>query len=79
MTLRGMSSQPATKEELEKDQAATPPTQDKESCPVASETQAVASGKKARRKTKRGPRLPEHLPVVEDVLEPEVVKSEPLL
>ena len=64
---------------LLQDQTATPPTQDKESYPVASETQAVGAGKEARRKTKRGPRLPEHLPVVEEVLVPEVVKNEPLL
>ena len=64
---------------LLQDQAAPPPAQEKEPCPVASEMQAVGSGKEARRKTKRGPRLPEHLPVVEEVLVPEVVKSEPLL
>jgi transposase len=37
----------------------------------------LRSEKEARRKTKRGPRLPEHLPVVEEVLVPEVVQSEP--
>jgi hypothetical protein len=37
---------------LLQDQAAPPPTQNKESYPVASETQAVGAGKEARRKTK---------------------------
>ena len=134
MVLRGMSSQPPTKEELEtrlgtalaeveglreqlggaqveirllrakldalvrrifgkkseqlndaqlqlllQEQAAPGPALGKESGPLAFETQPLGSGKEARRKTKRGPRLPDHLPVVEEVLVPEVVKNEPLL
>jgi uncharacterized coiled-coil protein SlyX len=134
MVLRGMSSQPPTKEELEtrlgtalaevdglreqlggaqveirllrakldalvrrifgkkseqlndaqlqlllQEQAAPGPALGKESGPLAFETQPLGSGKEARRKTKRGPRLPDHLPVVEEVLEPELARlTEPV-
>ena len=50
---------------LLQEQAAPGPTLGKESGPLAFETQPLGSGKEARRKTKRGPPLPDHLPVVE--------------
>ena len=62
---------------LLQEQTAPGPAEGKASDPEAPETQPLRSEKEARRKTKRGPRLPEHLPVVEEVLVPEVVKNEP--
>jgi transposase len=51
----------------------------KASDPLSFETQPLGSGKEAHRKTKRSPRLPEQLSVVEEVLVPEVVRHTPLL
>jgi transposase/uncharacterized coiled-coil protein SlyX len=62
---------------LLQEQTAPGPAEGKASDPEAPEPQPLRSEKEARRKTKRGPRLPEHLPVVEEVLVPEVVQSEP--
>jgi hypothetical protein len=64
---------------LLQEQTAPGPAEGKASDPEVPETQPLRSEKEARRKTKRGPRLPDHLPVVEEVLVPEVVKNEPSL
>ncbi len=64
---------------LLQEQTAPGPGDGKESGPQAFETQPLRSEKEVRRKAKRGPRVPEHLPVVEKVLVPEVVKNEPSL
>jgi transposase len=64
---------------LLQEQTAPGPAEGKESGPQAFETQPLRSEKEVRRKAKRGPRVPEHLPVVEEVIVPEVVKNEPSL
>jgi len=64
---------------LLQEQTVPGPAEGKESGPQAFETQPLRSEKERRRKAKRGPRVPEHLPVVEEVLVPEVEKNEPSL
>ncbi len=64
---------------LLQEQTAPGPALGKESGPQAFETQPLRSEREVRRKAKRGPRVPEHLPVVEEVLVPEAVKNEPAL
>jgi transposase len=59
---------------LFQEEIAPGPAQGKESGPEESETQPLRSNKPKRQ---RAPRIPEHLPVVEEVLVPEEVKAEP--
>jgi transposase len=61
-------------------EAKTPgPALGNESDPQASETQPLGSETKKRRRVDRGPRVPEHLPLIEEVIVPEAVKNEPAL
>jgi uncharacterized coiled-coil protein SlyX len=64
---------------LFQEQTAPGPAEGKASGPEAIETQPLRSEKEVRRTTKRGPRMPEHLPVVEEVIIPEAVKEAPSL
>jgi len=59
---------------LFQEEMATGPAQGKESGPEETQTQLPRSSKPKRQRT---PRIPEHLPVVEEVLVPEVVNAEP--
>ena len=59
---------------LLQEEIAPGPALGKESGPEETEAQLPRSGKPKRQ---RAPRIPEHLPVVEEVLVPEVVKVEP--
>jgi transposase len=56
------------------------PAQGKGSGPEASKALLPAPDKKAsasRRRTERGPRVPDHLPILEEVIEPDAVKACP--
>ncbi len=59
---------------LFQEEMAPGPAMGKESGPEEAETQPLRSSKPKRQ---RAPRIPEHLPVVEEVLIPEAVKAEP--
>ncbi|MEI6715942.1 MAG: IS66 family transposase [Verrucomicrobiota bacterium] len=65
---------PAQLQLLFQEMEAPGPAMGKESGPEESETQPLRSNKPKRQ---RAPRIPENLPVVEDVLVPEVVQAEP--
>jgi transposase len=50
----------------------------KAEAPAAAEADAGAGPRTTRRKKPEGPRIPEHLPVKEEVIDPEEVKADPL-